>query len=63
MHFEETLAKLQPTNHIMVFDDISFISAHAGKKDIEKIQKAFTEIRHLPGGQDVKIISIFNFPL
>lgn len=61
MHFEETLSKLQPTNHILIFDDISFMSAHAGKRQIDKIQKAFTEIRHLQGGQDVKIIAIFNF--
>ena len=61
LNFEETLSKLQPTNHIIVFDDISFMSATAGKRQIDRIQKAFTEIRHLPGGQDVKIIAIFNF--
>lgn len=61
LNFENVLAQLQPTNHIMVFDDISFLSATAGKRQIEKIQKAFTEIRHLPGGKDVKIIAIFNF--
>ena len=61
LNFEETLSKLQPTNHIIIFDDISFMSATAGKRQIDRIQKAFTEIRHLPGGQDVKIIAIFNF--
>ena len=61
LNFEETLSRLQPTNHIIVFDDISFLSATAGKRQIDKIQKAFTEIRHLKGGQDVKIIAIFNF--
>ena len=61
LNFEETLSKLQPTNHIIIFDDISFMSATAGKRQIDRIQKAFTEIRHLPGGQNVKIIAIFNF--
>ena len=61
LNFEETLATLQPTNHVLLFDDISFISATAGKKQVERIQKAFTEIRHLPGGQDIKVIAIFNF--
>lgn len=59
--FEETLATLQPTNHILIFDDVSFLSATASKRQIDKIQKGFSEIRHLPGGQDVKIIAIFNF--
>lgn len=61
LNFEYTLSKLEPTNHVLLFDDISFLSASAGKRQIDKIQKAFTEIRHLPGGQDVRIIAIFNF--
>jgi len=61
LNFEETLKTLTPTNHVLLFDDVSFLSATAGKRQIDKIQKAFTEIRHLPGGQDVKIIAIFNF--
>jgi len=61
LNFEQTLASLQPTNHILIFDDISFLSATAGKRQMDLIQKTFTEIRHLPGGQDVKIIAIFNF--
>ena len=61
LNFEDTLRTLTPTNHVLLFDDISFLSATAGKRQIDKIQKAFTEIRHLEGGQDVKIIAIFNF--
>jgi len=61
LNFENTLASLQPTNHILIFDDISFLAATAGKRQMDLIQKTFTEIRHLPGGQDVKIIAIFNF--
>jgi len=61
LNIEETLATLQPTNHVLIFEDISFLNASAGKRHIDIIQRAFTEIRHLPGGQDVKIIAIFNF--
>jgi hypothetical protein len=61
LDFEETLKTLTPTNHVLLFDDISFLTATAGKRQIDKIQKAFTEIRHLEGGKDVKIIAIFNF--
>ena len=61
LNFEEVLSKLQPTNHILIFDDISFLNATAGKRHLDKIQKTFTEIRHLPGGQDVKILAIMNF--
>ena len=61
LDFENTLSKLQPTNYIFIFDDISFLSAGSSGKQIKKIEQAFTEIRHLPGGQDVKIIVIFNF--
>lgn len=53
--FKETLSKLKPTNYVLVFDDSSFI------KHIDAIQNEVTEIRHMPGGQDVKIIIILNF--
>jgi len=61
MNFEGTLKTLSPTNYILIFDDVSFLGASATKKQIEVVKKAFTEIRHLPGGQDVKIIAMFNF--
>lgn len=61
MDLETTISRLQPMNHVLVFDDISFLKSDAGSRQIEKIQKTVTEIRHLPGGQDVKIIIIFNF--
>ena len=61
MDFQHTLSTLAPTNYIFIFDDISFLSAGSSGKEIKKIEQAFTEIRHLPGGQDVKIIVIFNF--
>lgn len=60
VNFEATLATLEPTNHVLCFDDISFLQATTDKRTIETIKKAFTEIRHLQGGQDVKIVTIFN---
>jgi ABC-type dipeptide/oligopeptide/nickel transport system ATPase component len=61
MDFENVLKELKPTNYIMIFDDVSFIAAKNSKKQIEQVKQAFTEIRHLEGGRDVKIVSIFNF--
>lgn len=61
MNFKETLATLQSANHILVFDDLSFLGAEASKRQIDMIKQAETTIRHLPGGQDVKIILIYNY--
>jgi len=61
LNLELTIAQLQPMNHIMIFDDVSWLSAEASKRQLDRIQKTFTQIRHLPGGQDVKLIIIFNF--
>jgi len=61
LNFEATLRTLSPTNYILVFDDVSFLGANATKKQIEIIKQAITEIRHLEGGQDVKIILILNW--
>jgi nicotinamide riboside kinase len=60
MNFEEMLANLTPTNYVMIFDDVSFMGGSSDRKTIEKVKQAFTKIRHLKGGQDVKIIAIFN---
>ena len=32
LNFEETLATLQPTNHILIFDDISFLTSSASER-------------------------------
>lgn len=61
INFEETLKNLTPTNYVLGFDDVSFLGANATKKQIEIVKQATTEIRHLPGGQDVKIIKIMNY--
>src|SRR3972149_3062432 len=61
LNFEATLKTLQPANYVLVFDDVSFLGAIANKQQIEMVKQASTEIRHLPGGQDVKIIAIMNY--
>lgn len=54
-NFKKTMGSLKPANYILVFDDVSFL------KDTSQIEKEVTEIRHMPGGEDVKIILVFNF--
>lgn len=61
LNFKVTISKLSPTNHVLIFDDVSFLAAIATKKNIDMVQQALTEIRHLEGGRDVKIISILNY--
>ena len=61
LDFENTLSTLTPTNHVMIFDDVSWLKANAETKKLDKIQKEFTEVRHLKGGKDIKIILILNF--
>uniref|UniRef100_A0AAT9J7M6 ORF19 n=1 Tax=Nitrosopumilaceae spindle-shaped virus TaxID=3065433 RepID=A0AAT9J7M6_9VIRU len=61
MNFAETLKTLHPTNYILIFDDVSFLKASASNKQINLIEQAISEIRHLDGGEDVKIICIFNY--
>ncbi len=60
-NFEETLKNLSPANYVLIFDDVSFLGAKITKNQIEKIKQSLTEIRHLEGGQDVKIITILNY--
>lgn len=61
LNFEDTLRTLQPVNHILIFDDVSFLGAHATKSQIEIAKQAMTKIRHLPGGSDIKVVQIQNF--
>lgn len=58
INLKETLSNLKPANYILTFDDVSFLSAHANKKQMDDLKSTFTTIRHIPGGEDVKIISI-----
>lgn len=58
LDFESTLASLDPANYILIFDDISFIN---DTKAIAHLKSRITKIRHLPGGQDVQIVLIYNY--
>lgn len=60
LNFEKTLESLDPANYVLIFDDVSFLSATASKKQIDNVKQQLTEIRHLKGGQDVKIVNIKN---
>ena len=61
MDFETTLKSLTKANYVLVFDDVSFLGANASKRQIEMVKQAITVIRHLPGGEDVKIVIIMNY--
>jgi len=61
LDFQKTLSSLKPTNYILIFDDVSFLEGSANKQQILRVKQAITKIRHLEGGQDVKIILIYNY--
>ena len=61
LNFEATLRKLTPANYILAFQDVSFMGGNAEKKQTEMVKQAMTHIRHLEGGQDVKIITIMEY--
>lgn len=58
LKFDDYLATLEPANYIFICDDLSFMT---DKKAIERLKNRITKIRHLPGGQDVKVFLIRNF--
>ena len=60
LNFKETLANLNPANYVMIFDDISFLH-EATPKQLAEIKSAVTMIRHMEGGQDVKIVEIDDY--
>ncbi len=59
LNMEETLAKLQPANYILIFDDLSFLSSLANKRQIETVKRIITIIRHLR--EDVKIFLVYDY--
>lgn len=61
LHLRETIAALEPINHVLILDDLSFLQANASKQQLDQIKQTATEIRHLPGGKDVKIVLILNW--
>lgn len=61
MNLQETVKTFTPTNQIIIFDDMSFLGATASKKQTDIINQVLSEIRHLEGGKDVKILIFKNF--
>lgn len=61
LNLQETLKTLTPTNYFIGFDDTSFLGAQANKKQLDVVKQVTTEIRHLPGGQNVKIFLGMNY--
>ena len=60
-NFKQTLSKLTPANYVLIFDDVSFLKSTTSAQGISQIEDEVSTIRHMSGGQDVKIIVIFNF--
>lgn len=61
LNIEEEIKKLDPVNHIILYDDVSWLTAdNVPKQKVDQIIKTMTEIRHIKG-VDVQIISILNF--
>lgn len=59
LNMKETLDTLSPTNYVLYFHDLSFLTATATKRDIEQVKQIITKIRHLR--TDVKIILIYDY--
>lgn len=62
LNIEEEIKKLDPVNHVILYDDVSWLTADKDvpKQKVDAIIKTMTEIRHIKG-VDVQIISILNF--
>lgn len=58
---KKTLAALTPANYVLKFGDLSFLKSSFGAKKVSELEQAMTEIRHLEGGKDVKIIIIYDY--
>lgn len=62
INLEETVKTLRPhIGHIIIFDDIGFLRADISSVGISKIEKTLSIIRHLEGGEDIKIILMKGF--
>ena len=61
VNIRKTLASLAPANYVLKFGDLSWLSANASRKQLDELKQSLTEIRHLPGGKDVKIIMIYDY--
>lgn len=60
-NFKETMLNLPPVNHILIFDDLSFMGADFTSKQILTLKSEFTTIRHFEGRPSVKMVLIYNF--
>ena len=61
LDMENTVSNFEPINHVLIFDDVSWLVSGNNKSKIDQVQKTFTEIRHLKGGQNIKVIIFFCF--
>jgi len=61
LNLEETMKSLKPQNSIIVFDDVAFLSASATTKQLSQVQQVLSVIRHLPGGESVRIVLFKSF--
>ena len=59
--FTATIKSLSSNNQILVFDDLSWMGANFGKKEIEKLKAEITTVRHIDENTDRKMIVIMNF--
>lgn len=61
-NFKTTIGELDPNlNHILIFDDVSFMQSQFSRQQILSIESNMTTVRHMKGGEDKKIILIMNF--
>ena len=61
IHFQDTIDSMPNSNRIIVFDDVSFLTGKASKKELDHLKNAFTTIRHQTNGEDVKTVIIFCY--
>jgi hypothetical protein len=63
LDLENVVVNLSPTNQIILLDDIAFLKGVSGvtARDIDRVQEVLSRIRHLPSGEDVKIIVMKSF--
>ena len=61
LDFTATIKGLSSNNQVLVFDDLSWLGANFGKKQVEQLKSEITTVRHIDGKTDRKIILIMNF--
>jgi hypothetical protein len=63
LDLENVVVNLSPTNQIILLDDIAFLKGVSGvtSRDIDRVQEVLSRIRHLPSGEDVKMIVMKSF--